>query len=177
MISVEKNLALEEIYLNSVSKKASKNENRKRKNIEGYNAPVGVQKPAEENVVGDEPIKTDKNVPKKRLPKKKCALLISYCGSGYSGLQINPQVASIELDLHKALAMAGAVSEDNQMNPIKNNFSRCARTDKGVHAGGNIVSLKMHLVENVIEKINSFLPKQVPTFANQHRLGFGIIRS
>lgn len=65
-----------------------------------------------------------------RLPKRKVALLISYCGSGYHGMQINPNVPSIELDLHKALAMAKAVGADNIMQPNKISFIRCARTDK-----------------------------------------------
>lgn len=163
MISAEKNLKLEQIYLESLKNlKSSKPDNRKRKkideNTQDQAKDVGVEK---SEVLQTTAESTAAEVKKVRLPKKKCALLLSYCGSGYSGLQINPQVASIELDLHKALAMAGAVSEDNQMDPKKNNFSRCARTDKGVHAGGNIVSLKMHLVNNVIEKINSFLPQQV----------------
>lgn len=39
---------------------------------------------------------------------------------------------------------------------------RAARTDKGVHAAGNVVSLKMQVEdENIVEKINSFLPPQI----------------
>jgi tRNA pseudouridine38-40 synthase len=96
-----------------------------------------------------------------RKPKRKVALLMSYCGTGYQGMQINPNVPSIELDLHKAFAMAGAVSSDNAMDASKCSFIRCARTDKGVHAAGQIVSLKMILQDNVVEKINSYLPKQI----------------
>lgn len=44
---------------------------------------------------------------------------MSYCGTGYNGMQINPNVASIELDLHKALAASGAVSQENAMDPAK----------------------------------------------------------
>ncbi|KAJ3326699.1 tRNA pseudouridine synthase 1, partial [Kappamyces sp. JEL0680] len=97
----------------------------------------------------------------KRAPKKKVALMMSYCGTGYAGMQINNNVATIELDLHKALAASGAVSQENAMDPSKSQFMRCARTDKGVHAGGQVVSLKMMLPEGVIESINAILPPQI----------------
>ena len=40
---------------------------------------------------------------------------------------------------------------------------RAARTDKGVHAAGNLLSLKMQIPEDydVVERINSFLPEQI----------------
>jgi tRNA pseudouridine38-40 synthase len=40
---------------------------------------------------------------------------------------------------------------------------RAARTDKGVHAAGNLLSLKMQFPEeyDVVERINSFLPEQI----------------
>lgn len=40
---------------------------------------------------------------------------------------------------------------------------RAARTDKGVHAAGNLLSLKMQIPEDydVVERINSFLPPQI----------------
>jgi tRNA pseudouridine38-40 synthase len=97
-----------------------------------------------------------------KKPKRKVVLLMSYCGSGYQGMQINPDVPSIELDLHKALVSAGAVSLDNAMDANKISFVRCARTDKGVHAAGQVVSLKMIIEDaDIIEKINSKLPKQI----------------
>ncbi|KAJ3310148.1 tRNA pseudouridine synthase 1 [Boothiomyces sp. JEL0838] len=96
-----------------------------------------------------------------RKPKKKVALLMSYAGTGYHGMQINPLSSSIELDLHKALAAAGAVSQDNAMDPTKSSFVRCARTDKGVHAAGNVVSLKMSLDDGIIGMINEKLPPQI----------------
>lgn len=40
---------------------------------------------------------------------------------------------------------------------------RAARTDKGVHAAGNLLSLKMQIPPDydVVERINSFLPEQI----------------
>jgi tRNA pseudouridine38-40 synthase len=97
-----------------------------------------------------------------KKPKKKVALLMSYSGHGYQGMQVNPGVPTIELDLLKALALSGAVSADNAMNTDKITFVRAARTDKGVHALGQCVSFKMIIEEkDIIEKINRYLPPQI----------------
>ncbi|KAI8827168.1 tRNA pseudouridine synthase A [Fimicolochytrium jonesii] len=97
-----------------------------------------------------------------RLPKKKVALLMGYCGTGYNGMQINPGVATIEAELHKALAESGAVSKDNANDPAKIQFMRAARTDKGVHAAGQVCSLKMIIEDpTIISKINQHLPEQI----------------
>lgn len=55
----------------------------------------------------------------KRLPKRKVALMIGYCGMGYSGSQINPQVETIEGRIFEALVKAGCVSEDNSESATK----------------------------------------------------------
>ncbi|KAK9762056.1 tRNA pseudouridine synthase 1 [Basidiobolus ranarum] len=98
----------------------------------------------------------------KRLPKKKVALLMSYCGTGYQGMQVNPGAITIESELFKALIATGAVSKDNAVDQKKVGFARAARTDKGVHAAGQVVNLKM-IVEDpdIIEKINAHLPEQI----------------
>jgi tRNA pseudouridine38-40 synthase len=138
MISAEQNLELEQKYLNS-----------QRKVKRGMKGGITDSTPRLPN-----PEKVKK-------PKRKVAVLMSYCGTGYQGMQINPNVPSIELDLHKALAASGAVSEDNAMDAAKCSFIRCARTDKGVHAAGQVVSLKMILEDDIIERINLYLPKQI----------------
>lgn len=43
----------------------------------------------------------------------------------------------------------------------KMSFQRCARTDKGVSAAGQVVSLKVRLIDDIIEKINEHLPPQI----------------
>ncbi|KAL1918204.1 uncharacterized protein VTP21DRAFT_3470 [Calcarisporiella thermophila] len=97
-----------------------------------------------------------------RLPKRKVALLLGYCGTGYQGLQANPNAKTIEGDLFKALAAAGAVSQDNADDPKKVSLLRCARTDKGVHAAGNILSLKMIIEDSdIVAKVNECLPEQI----------------
>ncbi|KAF9054508.1 pseudouridine synthase [Panaeolus papilionaceus] len=101
-----------------------------------------------------------------RYPKRQCALLMGFCGSGYSGMQIQPDhTRTIEGVLFQALVKVGAVSQDNADNPTKVGLARAARTDAGVHAAGNVVSLKMILtipgVKDIIARINEELPPEI----------------
>lgn len=97
-----------------------------------------------------------------RLPKRKVALQIGYCGTGYHGMQLNAPHKTIEGDLFEALGKAGAISADNADDPKKSSFLRAARTDKGVHAAGNVVSLKMIIEDpDIVQKINDHLPEQI----------------
>ncbi|GBC24160.2 pseudouridine synthase [Rhizophagus irregularis DAOM 181602=DAOM 197198] len=107
--------------------------------------------------------KGDSNESKEpRKPKKKVAVLVGFCGTGYQGMQINRNAKTIEEDLFKAFVAAGAVSKDNSDDPKKVGLMRAARTDKGVHAAGNLISLKMITdIPNVVEKINENLPDQI----------------
>ncbi|EWC47030.1 hypothetical protein DRE_03792 [Drechslerella stenobrocha 248] len=97
-----------------------------------------------------------------RKPKRKVAVLIGYCGTGYHGMQLNPPTKTIEGDLFEAFVKAGAISKANSDDPKKSSFIRCARTDKGVHAAGNIISLKL-ITESptVLEDINNQLVPQI----------------
>jgi len=88
--------------------------------------------------------------------------MIGYAGSGYKGMQINAQEKTIEGDLFKAFVAAGAISKNNSDDPKKTSLVRCARTDKGVHAAGNVISLKLIVEEpNIVETINENLPPQI----------------
>lgn len=97
-----------------------------------------------------------------RLPKRKVAVMIGYCGTGYHGMQYNPPQPTIEAALFKAFCEAGAISQANSTDLKKNGFMRAARTDKGVHAGGNLISLKMIIEDPEIrQKINDILPEGI----------------
>lgn len=63
---------------------------------------------------------------------------------------------------------AGAISKANAADPKKSSFVRCARTDKGVHASGNVISLKM-IVEDpdIVQKINEHLGPQIRVWGIQ----------
>lgn len=43
-------------------------------------------------------------------------------------------------------------------------FQRAARTDKGVSAAENLLSLKMIMNETTIDDLNKLLPKQIKVF-------------
>lgn len=55
----------------------------------------------------------------------------------------NTGIKSIEEELFKALVKVEAISKSNSVDPKKVQLMRAARTDKGVHASFNLVSLKM----------------------------------
>ena len=97
-----------------------------------------------------------------RRPKKKVAVMIGYSGTGYRGMQLAHDQKTIEGDLFQAFVAAGAISKANADDPKKSSFVRCARTDKGVHAAGNVISLKL-IVEDgdIVQKINDKLSTQI----------------
>lgn len=100
----------------------------------------------------------------RKLPKRKIVLLMAYSGKGYHGMQRNvgsSQFKTIEDDLVSALVRAGCIPENHGEDMRKMSFQRCARTDKGVSAAGQVVSLKVWLVDDILEKINSHLPSHI----------------
>lgn len=100
----------------------------------------------------------------KKYPKRKVVLLIAYSGKGYYGMQRNPgnsQFRTIEDDLVTALVKSDCIPQEHCDDMKKMSFQRCARTDKGVSAAGQVVSLKVRLVDNIVEKINEHLPPQI----------------
>ncbi|XP_036385786.1 tRNA pseudouridine synthase A [Megalops cyprinoides] len=99
----------------------------------------------------------------KRFPKKKVALLLAYSGRGYYGMQrhVGSSFKTIEDELVTALVKAGCIPESHVTDMKKMAFQRCARTDKGVSAAGQVVSLKLWLIDDIIAKINTHLPAQI----------------
>ncbi|XP_053575865.1 pseudouridylate synthase 1 homolog [Bombina bombina] len=97
------------------------------------------------------------------IPKKKFAILMAYCGLGYYGMQMNrsrPDLPTIESTLMSALVEAHCVPEMIEKRQLR--FQRCARTDKGVSALGQVVSLRLLTsCTNPVEKINSSLPPEI----------------
>jgi tRNA pseudouridine38-40 synthase len=107
----------------------------------------------------------EKNLKKKR----KVALFLSYVGHGYQGMQRNPGCKTIEDDLFEALHKSGAISDANADDSgfQKIHWARAARTDKGVSAMCQVVSLMMiPYPDDLIERINSNLPDVI------HVLGY-----
>jgi tRNA pseudouridine38-40 synthase len=107
-----------------------------------------------------------------RRPKRKVAVMIGYSGTGYKGMQIDNKQKTIEGDLFNAFVAAGAISKANADDPKKSSLVRCARTDKGVHAAGNVISLKLIIEEDdIIEKINANLSEQIRVWGIQRTIG------
>lgn len=74
-----------------------------------------------------------------RLVKRKVALVAGYSGAGFSGVQLNEHVHTIEHELRDAIFRAGAMRESNFADLTKVDWARSSRTDKGVHAGCIVV--------------------------------------
>jgi tRNA pseudouridine38-40 synthase len=98
--------------------------------------------------------------------------MLGYSGSGYKGMQMMPDQPTIEGDLFKAFVAAGAISKANADDPKKSSFVRCARTDKGVHAAGNVISLKLIIEDpDIIKKINEALSPQIRVWGIERTTG------
>jgi len=94
---------------------------------------------------------------------KKCAVMLSFSGKNYFGMQRNPgdDINTIEDELMSALGKSGAIDPEWEKVPQKAFFTRASRTDKGVSAARMTVSLKMLPDANLVEDINSFLPADI----------------
>lgn len=138
------------------------NKNHKKRKAQGTDWHARSSKP-KLNEEGDAAprVALDNNAPRDNTPKRKVALLIAYNGTGYSGLQINPDAITIESTLEAAVHRAGGIADENAGDFKKIGWARTARTDKGVHAAGNVVCFKMLMKENIIEKINEQLPPAI----------------
>ena len=74
--------------------------------------------------------------------------------------------------MFKAFVDAGAISKANADDPKKSALIRCARTDKGVHAAGNLVSLKLIVEDSdIVSKINEKLSPQIRVFGIERTSG------
>ena len=78
-----------------------------------------------------------------KLPRSsdvcKCTFLYFYFNCSFR----NPETKTIEGTLEEAIAKAGGISPQNAGNLQKVGWGRCARTDKGVHAAAQIITLKV----------------------------------
>lgn len=77
---------------------------------------------------------------------------------------MNPGVPTIELALRDALVSAGGVSTDNADKLSTLKWARSARTDKGVSALGQVVSLKLMHPPDLVERVQQNLPDQIKVF-------------
>ncbi|XP_048506702.1 pseudouridylate synthase 1 homolog isoform X2 [Athalia rosae] len=98
-----------------------------------------------------------------RVKKRKVAILLGYLGKNYFGMQRNPGMKTIEEDLIQALLKAKLINDEAFEIIQTIQFQRAARTDKGVSAARQVVSLKLPEHGNK-DDINSFLPDEIRVF-------------
>jgi tRNA pseudouridine38-40 synthase len=98
-----------------------------------------------------------------RVKRKKCAVILGYSGVNYHGMQRNPSVPTIEEELLKVMLKHNWITDDCYQQPQNAGFQRCARTDKGVSAARQLVSLKVPEESN-IEDLNKDLPEDIKVF-------------
>lgn len=85
------------------------------------------------------------------------ALNIAYVGTGYYGSQVQPDVATIEGELFKALMELEIIDD-----PKSAKFVSSGRTDAGVHARGQVVVFETDRPNLAIPRvINSKLPNSI----------------
>lgn len=128
----------------------------------------------EENGHDAKRFKVDSEEQNKKHPKRKVVLLVAYSGKGYHGMQRNvgsSQYKTIEDELVQALVLSGCIPENHAEDMKKMSFQRCARTDKGVSAAGQVVSLKVWLIDNIVENINSHLPSNIRIIGSKRVTG------
>ncbi|VVC36124.1 Hypothetical protein CINCED_3A010828 [Cinara cedri] len=108
----------------------------------------------------DENVISKRQCVEPRIKRKKCALLLAYSGLGYFGLQRNKGTNTVEEELLKALKSNNLITDEGFEQIQTVHFQRAARTDKGVSALRQIISL---LLPEEVNKdvINSALPEQI----------------
>ncbi|CEG35362.1 trna pseudouridine(38-40) synthase [Plasmopara halstedii] len=97
-------------------------------------------------------------------PKRRYGIWVAFCGKNYSGMQMNEGVKTIEAELERALFEAGGISENNYGFLQKIGWSRAARTDKGVHAAGQLIAVKLHVGNDIaafVARVNAALPEDI----------------
>ncbi|MCZ7393592.1 MAG: tRNA pseudouridine(38-40) synthase TruA [Candidatus Methanoperedens sp.] len=89
------------------------------------------------------------------------ALKVAYIGTEYHGFQVQPDVKTIEGELFRALRELKVIN-----NPHEANYIAAGRTDKGVHALGQVIAFDTDNSDVAIPRaINSELPSAIWTWA------------
>lgn len=102
--------------------------------------------------------------PATRVKKRKCVIVMGYSGVNYFGMQRNPGTKTIEEELLVTMLKHGWISEEAYNQPQQIQFQRAARTDKGVSAATQVVSIKLPETLD-IDALNKDLPEQIKVFA------------
>ena len=107
------------------------------------------------------------------LPRKtKYAVYFGYVGKAYSGLQHNfdPSHPTVEAKLLDAFHAARLITDENIIGNVfeKISWQRASRTDKGVSAMRNIVSVKLATPQDgedaAVARVNAALPSDIRVY-------------
>lgn len=85
-----------------------------------------------------------------RIKRKNYAMMLSYLGKNYYGMQRNPGFNTIEEELINAMLKAELITSEAFETIQFIHFQRAARTDKGVSAVRQVVSLKLRKIISYI---------------------------
>ena len=144
-----------------VEQKKARNEEKVNIRKERYNGKMKRRDWQEES---EEAKKIRLEKPVDRVKRRKSLILLGYSGVNYIGMQRNPEVATIEEELLKAMLEKEWITEEGYKIPQQIFFQRSARTDKGVSAARQVVSLKLP-EETDIAALNASLPEDIKVFA------------
>ena len=90
-----------------------------------------------------------------RIEYDRVALKIAYMGRDFHGFQRQPGLRTVESELLGALEEVGVIENLGQSN-----YSIAGRTDRGVHALGNVVSFRTRKMP-IINQVNDILPRDI----------------
>lgn len=100
-----------------------------------------------------------------RVKRKKGAVLLGYSGVNYCGMQRNIGVSTIEEEMLKVFLKHNWITEECFHKPQELMFQRCARTDKGVSATRQLISMKMPDPSELnVADLNNDLPEDIRVF-------------
>ncbi|XP_057772530.1 putative tRNA pseudouridine synthase [Salvia miltiorrhiza] len=131
------------------------------------------------SAAADAEVGSSETAPKwESIRKKKVVMRVGYVGSDYRGLQIQrnePDVATIEGELEKAIFKVGGIRDSNFGDFTKIRWARSSRTDKGVHSLATMIAFKMEIPEFawnndpngivLARYVNSHLPENIRVFS------------
>lgn len=126
-------------------------------NESGVNAIHGSKRPMlDDSNENEAKIQKTETEAVQRIKRKNHVIMLGYLGKDYYGMQRNPGMKTIEEDLITALLKADLITTEHFENIRAINFQRAARTDKGVSAIRQIVSLKLRKIDQYFS-LNSFI--------------------
>lgn len=90
------------------------------------------------------------------------ALKVAYIGTDYHGFQVQPDVNTIEGELFRALKELNIIN-----NPHEANYIAAGRTDRGVHALGQVIAFDTDNPDIVLPRaVNNKLPPTIWAWAS-----------